>query len=120
MKNKLWWILFGVLVIAVAFFVVRGLSRSESVVHSQLMTVTLPVAGMTCESCQKTVRDGLLGLPGVRTVDVDLSAESTTITYDQSMLIVQSLVETISSLGFESRVPTKNQLEVVNFKMKIN
>jgi len=122
MKNKVLMVVLILAAVGVLFFLVRGPHSEVSVEdsHSTSVSVTLPVKGMTCASCQETVREGLLKLPGVLAVDVSLADETARIKYDRDRLIVQSLVETIENMGYESQVPTENQLQVIDFKMKIN
>jgi copper chaperone len=43
------------------------------------MTMTLSIAGMTCENCARHVRDALAELPGVRSAQVDLERAKATL-----------------------------------------
>ena len=119
MKNKVLMVVLILAAVGVLFFLVRG-PHSVVPLKDTSVSVTLPVKGMTCASCQATVTEGLLKLPGVLAVDVSLADETARIKYDRDRIIVQSLVETIEKLGYESQVPTENQLQVIDFKMKIN
>jgi len=122
MKNKVLIVLLILAAVGVAFFVARGSYRAipgETAMSTTTM-VTLPVKGMTCASCQATVTEGLSKLPGVLRVAVSLEDETAIITYDRNSVMVPSLVEAIEALGYASAVPPENQLQVIDFKMKIN
>src|SRR4051812_15321917 len=45
-------------------------------------TVTIPIAGMTCDHCVGTVRRALEGVPGVESASVDLQHGKADVTLD--------------------------------------
>jgi len=70
-------------------------------------TVTLPVAGMTCGGCARSVEKKLTATPGVASASVDLEGGKATVQYDPSRTEVARLVEAIEQLGFEVPAPPK-------------
>ncbi len=66
--------------------------------------VTIPVQGMTCASCVRTVERSLQKVPGVARAEVNLATERATITYDDGQATVGALVEKVKEIGYE--VPT--------------
>lgn len=46
------------------------------------MTMTLSIAGMTCDNCARHVREALSEVPGVRSVAVDLPRGQATLEAD--------------------------------------
>jgi copper chaperone CopZ len=46
---------------------------------------TINVTGMTCQNCVRHVRDALTALPGVRSVDVDVTAGRVEISADRPL-----------------------------------
>jgi copper ion binding protein len=64
-------------------------------------TLTLPVRGMTCGGCVRTVEKKLSGTPGVAKVTVDLEGARATIEYDESKVQPQALADAVRQLGYE-------------------
>ncbi|MBU9766188.1 heavy-metal-associated domain-containing protein [Mycobacterium sp. TNTM28] len=50
-----------------------------------MTTQTVTVTGMTCGHCVSSVREEVGGIPGVRTVDVDLATGQVTIGSDSQL-----------------------------------
>ncbi|KAI9245215.1 hypothetical protein BDA99DRAFT_528267 [Phascolomyces articulosus] len=68
------------------------------------ITTVLPVEGMTCQSCVKSITNALSGLPGVISVHVSLTDENATVVHDPSLLSKEAIVTVIEDCGFD--VPT--------------
>jgi Cu+-exporting ATPase len=68
-------------------------------------TVTLPVLGMTCASCQHHVESALQSTSGVQTAHVDLMAHRATVTFDPRLADATVLVTAIRGAGYDSRIP---------------
>lgn len=60
------------------------------------------LVGMTCQSCVKSVTDGLSSLDGVKNVSVSLQNSSATVNYDPSVINESQLVEAIEDCGFDT------------------
>ncbi|HBY95211.1 MAG: heavy metal translocating P-type ATPase [Ardenticatenaceae bacterium] len=65
-------------------------------------TITLPVHGMTCASCVRTVERGLTKLPGVLKTDVNLATERATLEYVPTEITPREMKQRIRELGYES------------------
>ena len=63
------------------------------------MTITLKVPGMMCQHCEAAVKGALTELEGVQSANVDLSAKTVTIEYEN--LDVAALKEAIEDVGFD-------------------
>ena len=70
-------------------------------------TVTLPVSGMTCGNCARTVERKLTSTAGVSRASVNLDAASATVEFDPNKTEVSKLVAAIQQVGFEVPVPPK-------------
>ena len=68
-------------------------------------SVTLPVLGMTCASCQHHVEEALRAAPGVENVRVDLIAHRANVTFDPHRVAPEQLVLAIRSAGYDSVLP---------------
>src|SRR5208283_5506745 len=68
-------------------------------------TLTLPVLGMTCASCQHHVEEALRATAGVESARVDLMAHRASVVFDPALAAPQQLVEAIRRAGYEAVLP---------------
>lgn len=68
-------------------------------------SLTLPVLGMTCASCQHHVEETLRSTAGVESARVDLMAHRATIAFDPALTRPQLLVDAIRSAGYDAVLP---------------
>lgn len=68
-------------------------------------TLTLPVLGMTCASCQHHVESALSATPGVESARVDLMAHRATVEFDPAQAKPEALVEAIRAAGYDAVLP---------------
>jgi copper chaperone CopZ len=66
-----------------------------------IQTLTMPVHGMTCGGCARTVEKKLSSTPGVAKVTVDLAGESATVEYDAAAVQPETLAKAVRLLGYE-------------------
>lgn len=64
------------------------------------MIQTISVTGMTCQNCVRHVSQALTALPGVRSVDVDLSSHSARLDVEREIPRPQ-LVAALDEAGYE-------------------
>ena len=68
-------------------------------------SLTLPVLGMTCASCQHHVEAALRETQGVDSVRVDLMAHRASVVFDPAMAAPEQLVEAIRGAGYDAVLP---------------
>jgi Cu+-exporting ATPase len=68
-------------------------------------SLTLPVIGMTCASCQHHVESALRETAGVRSVHVDLMANRAVVEFDPGEASAERLVEAIRKSGYDAVLP---------------
>ena len=68
-------------------------------------SLTLPVLGMTCASCQHHVEEALRGTPGVEQARVDLMAHRASVVFDPALAAPEQLVEAIRGAGYDAVLP---------------
>lgn len=66
--------------------------------------VVLEVEGMTCASCNVTVRRALTNLDGVQDADVTFEPPQAVVTYDPSKVSHETLTRATTNVGYASRV----------------
>lgn len=64
-------------------------------------TLNLPVRGMTCGNCARSVERTLAGVPGVTKALVELQGERAIVEYDPSLVTRAVLVNAVRDLGYE-------------------
>jgi Cu+-exporting ATPase len=62
--------------------------------------VDLPVSGMTCAACSRSIELALGAAPGVERANVNLATNTATVEYDGARIGVGELVSTIEGLGY--------------------
>ncbi|MDO8445370.1 MAG: heavy metal translocating P-type ATPase [Deltaproteobacteria bacterium] len=67
------------------------------------VTVTLPVEGMTCASCVRTIETALNGSEGVAKAVINFATEKVTIEYDPNILDEEGLAGIVEGVGY--RIP---------------
>lgn len=73
---------------------------------ADLSKVTLPVDGMTCAGCARSIEQKLQRVDGVCDPVVNLAGKSVTVQYDADKTSVDTVSQLITGLGFEIRDPT--------------
>ncbi|MGD0548335.1 MAG: cation transporter, partial [Terracidiphilus sp.] len=68
-------------------------------------SLTLPVLGMTCASCQHHVEEALRATLGVESARVDLMAHRAGVVYDPAIAAPAQLVEAIRAAGYDAVLP---------------
>ncbi len=64
-------------------------------------TLHLPVRGMTCGNCARSVERTLAATPGVTKVSVDLQGATDTVEYDSGLVTPDVLANAVRDLGYE-------------------
>jgi len=64
-------------------------------------TLNLPVRGMTCGNCARSVERKLAATPGVSKVTVDLAGGSAAVEYDGAVVQAEALAGAVRQLGYE-------------------
>ena len=68
-------------------------------------SLTLPVLGMSCASCQHHVETALRETAGVESARVDLMAHRASVVFDPARIAPAQLVEAIRAAGYDAVLP---------------
>ena len=74
----------------------------ELVLPSSEVSLELAIKGMTCASCSARVEKVVSGLAGVRSMQVNLAAETGVAVFDPHIISKRKILETIGGIGFEA------------------
>ncbi len=77
---------------------------ASPVESGQVKTLVLKITGMTCASCQVTVRKSLARLEGVIQAEVNLKEKSALVQYDQAKITPGKLMKTTTDAGYPSQL----------------
>ena len=72
-------------------------------------SLTLPVLGMTCASCQHHVEEALRSTAGVESARVDLMAHRASVVFDPAIAAPEALVEAIRGAGYDAVLPRPDE-----------
>ncbi len=61
----------------------------------------MPVMGMTCGNCARSVERKLSGVPGVTKATVDLAGSSASVEYDPALVKPETIANAVRQLGYE-------------------
>jgi len=78
------------------------------VASSTTESLTLPVLGMTCASCQHHVEEALRATAGVESARVDLMGHRATVVFDRATASPAQLVEAIRGAGYDAVLPRED------------
>ena len=78
-----------------------------------MKTKTIPIEGMTCAACSSAVERAVRKLPGVTEANVNLTAENLHLSYDESQVSLENVVEAVDDAGYKAVIPSQHaQLDV--------
>jgi Cu+-exporting ATPase len=63
--------------------------------------VSLPVTGMSCAACARTIERTLQDLPGVQAAGVNYATNRATVRFDPSMVTLPDLVQAVRGVGYD-------------------
>jgi cation transport ATPase len=77
----------------------------NAAVSNPTESLTLPVLGMTCASCQHHVEDALRSTAGIQSAHVDLIANRASVDFDPVIASPEAVVQAIRSAGYDAVLP---------------
>ncbi|MEN8231341.1 MAG: heavy metal translocating P-type ATPase [Thermodesulfobacteriota bacterium] len=76
----------------------------ELEIPSSDVTLDLALTGMTCASCSARIEKVVGGLDGIRSMQVNLAAETGVVAFDPDTISKRQILEAIDRLGFKAEV----------------
>ena len=67
-----------------------------------MQKVTIKVEGMMSDGCKSAVEKACKAQPGVQDVNVDLTAGTAAVTYDEAAVAAESLRAAIEEIGYDA------------------
>lgn len=109
-------ILWSITVLAAFFIAFPYINWSDddfdfSNVSPEITVLTLPVSGMTCESCNNAVELAVGRVDGVEGVSADYIKGEAKVAFDENSASAAEIVEAIIKLGYGAKVPGEKQNE---------
>jgi len=75
-----------------------------TITQQPIEIVSFPIEGMTCASCVNRITRFLRKVDGVEDANVNLAAESATVRFDPSRVMVRDLAEAVEAAGYVARL----------------
>ena len=101
------------LVFLAASFLAVGCSQQEAgqqeLAAGNTTEMTIPVEGMSCNSCVANVKSTLKPMEGVEKVAVSLAERNATISYDPRKVTPEQVQKAINDLGYKAGEPVTNE-----------
>jgi Cu+-exporting ATPase len=63
--------------------------------------IILPITGMTCANCVATIERNLIKMDGIEAAVVNLSSERATVTFDPSLMNLDTIVGRVRKVGYD-------------------
>ena len=76
-------------------------ARSAHHMNMAVQQLQMPVRGMTCANCARSVERTLAATPGVSKVIVDLPGACARVTYDSDRVTPEALAGAVRDIGYE-------------------
>ena len=67
------------------------------------VNTTINIEGMSCPHCVKRVQDTVSALKGVKKAKVDLATKSATVSFVESKISRDDIVNAVNALGFSAK-----------------
>jgi copper ion binding protein len=97
----------------IASFLTVGCSEQEkgqqALAAGNAKEMTIPVEGMSCNSCVASVKRTLRPMEGVQQVAVSLEDRKATIAYDPEKVTPEQVRKAINDLGYKAGEPVANE-----------
>jgi mercuric ion binding protein len=71
---------------------------------AQVRVAKFAIANMTCPTCPITVKKAMQGVPGVRSVSVDLNRKTATVAFDANKASVAAIAAASTNAGFPAKL----------------
>ncbi|CAB4408414.1 unnamed protein product [Rhizophagus irregularis] len=78
----------------------------------------IPINGMTCQSCVKSITNAVSSLSGILNITVSLENNEASISFDSNKVSKSTIIETIENCGFD--VPLTSDISMVDKVIPIN
>jgi copper chaperone CopZ len=88
-------------------YIFAGPPPLAAIPTANLRRVIIPVAGLTCVTCEIPVRGALKRIDGVRFAYVSAATQNATVDYDPAKTNPEKLVAAINSTGYRAAPPNK-------------
>jgi copper chaperone len=65
-----------------------------------MTTVVLNVPDISCEHCERTIREALAPVQGIQGLDVNISAKQVRVTFDESQVATEHMKDILQQEGY--------------------
>jgi copper chaperone len=65
-----------------------------------MTTVVLTVPAISCEHCERAIREALTSVKGIQHLDVNITAKQVRVTYDETQVATEKMKEILRQEGY--------------------
>ena len=92
-------------------FLLFACSEQERSAAENVKEITIPVEGMSCNSCVANVKSSLKPMEGIHGVTVSLEQRNATIAYEPEKVTPEQVQQAINNLGYRAGEPIIKETE---------
>ena len=70
----------------------------------EVRSVELSAMDISCNHCKNTIENGITGIAGVSSVEVDIEAKRVTVVFDESQAKTHAVLAEMEELGYPAEV----------------
>ena len=82
----------------------KGIPSQAPSTHPGLSSVVLPVEGMTCLTCEKTVEGALKALPGVVSARASAKSQNVLVEFESGKVTFDQMIQSINKTGYKAHL----------------
>ncbi|MDP1799994.1 MAG: heavy metal-associated domain-containing protein [Bacteroidota bacterium] len=98
-------LLFSTLITSCAEKNKKAEDNTAAISQENLKTTTIPIEGMTCGACVSRVKKTISTMEGVNKVEVSLEKRNVTVSYNDKIVLPDSMVKVFNELGYTAGTP---------------
>ncbi|MBI2981913.1 MAG: heavy-metal-associated domain-containing protein [Deltaproteobacteria bacterium] len=83
----------------------KGITTASLSTSSATTSVILPIEGMTCVTCEKTVQGALKELPGIVNAKASAKTQNVLVEYQPGQVTFEQMVSAIKKTGYKATLP---------------
>jgi P-type Cu+ transporter len=83
----------------------ENVPSTPDTIAATISRADLPIEGMTCASCAKTIERRLAKQPGVSSANVNFATKVATVKYDRAVIGPEQLAKAVDDIGYKAIVP---------------
>jgi len=120
MSKKLLFAILGIIIGIVGGIMIAKKLASPTIDSSKVLTLKVPIKGITSETDRKKLVKALERIPGVIDCRIDPQRKLLSCDYDTTQISPKQISKKATDLGYSVYLPKKGELKVLDYKINFN